>query len=201
MVRRLVHQQDVEVAEQHLGHADAHLPTARQPADVARDHLVAEAEAVQDLLGLRRELVAAERGVLLLHLAVAREDRLHLVLLVGVGHRRLELLVLVVEFADLAATDDHLVEHGATAHLALFLAEVADRHALWQRHVAVVGMILAGDEAEDRRLARAVGADEADLFAGIELHARVDEEDLVAVALVDLVERDHRRVWLRCALA
>ena len=39
--------------------------------------------------------------------------------------------------------------------------------------------------------AGAVGADQADLVAGIELEGRVDEEDLPAVLLVDAGKRDH----------
>ena len=52
MVRRLVHQQDVGPAEQHARHRDAHLPAARERADVAVDPLVVEAEAVQHLARL-----------------------------------------------------------------------------------------------------------------------------------------------------
>ncbi len=53
------------------------------------------------------------------------------------------------------------------------------------------GAFFAGDHPEDGGLAGAVGADEADLFAGIELERRVHEEDLLAVLLVDVRERDH----------
>ena len=47
------------------------------------------------------------------------------------------------------------------------------------------------DHPEERRLAGAVRADEADLFAGVELERGVDEEDLPAVLLADLGERNH----------
>ena len=43
---------------------------------------------------------------------------------------------------------------------------------------AVVGLLLAGDEAEDGGLAGAVGPDEPDLLAGVDLERRVDEQDL-----------------------
>ena len=74
VVGRLVHQQHVGPAEQHARHRDAHLPAARQRADVAVDPLVVEAEPVQHLARLAFERVAAEMLVLLLHLAEARED-------------------------------------------------------------------------------------------------------------------------------
>ena len=55
----------------------------------------------------------------------------------------------------------------------------------------VVGYLLAGDHPEERRLARAVRADQADFFAGIELKRGVDEQDLTAVLLLDAGEGDH----------
>ena len=79
VVGRLVHQQHVGPAEQHAGHRHAHLPAAGQRADVAVDPLVVEAEAVQHLARLRLERVAAEVLVLLLHLAEARQDAVHVV--------------------------------------------------------------------------------------------------------------------------
>jgi hypothetical protein len=60
------------------------------------------------------------------------------------------------------------------------------------RHVALVGLLLADDEAEHGRLAGAVGAGQADLLAGVELQRCVDEQDLVAVTLVDAGQGDHR---------
>ena len=74
VVRRLVHQQDVGLAEQHARHRDAHLPSARQRTDVAVDPLVVESEPVQDLARAAFERVAAEMLVLFLHDAEALED-------------------------------------------------------------------------------------------------------------------------------
>ena len=41
------------------------------------------------------------------------------------------------------------------------------------------------------------GPDEADLLAGVELERGVDEQDLPAVLLADLRERDHLHQWYR----
>ena len=59
------------------------------------------------------ERVAAEVLVLLLHLAEAREDLVHLVGAVGIAHRVLQLLELVMESAEAAAAGDGFVEHRA----------------------------------------------------------------------------------------
>jgi hypothetical protein len=52
------------------------------------------------------------------------------------------------------------------------------RDAAIDRHLPVVGLLLAGDEAEDGRLAGAVRADQADLLAAMNGRRRLDEEDL-----------------------
>ena len=83
MVRRLVHQQDVGATEQDPRHGDAHLPAARKGSDVSVDALIVEAEAVQDLARLRFEGVAAKMLVLLLHVAEALEDAVHVVRATG----------------------------------------------------------------------------------------------------------------------
>ena len=191
MVRGLVHQQHVGPAEQHARHRDAHLPAAGEGAHVAVDALVVEAEAVEHLARLRLERVAALVVVLLLHLAEALEDLVHVVGPRGVGHRVLQGLELVVQVAQAAAAGDRLVEHRAALHLLDVLAEVADRELLRHRDLALVGAFLAHDHAEERRLAGAVRADEADPLARVELERGLDEEHLAAVLLADARERDH----------
>ena len=109
----------------------------------------------------------------------------------GIGHRVLQRLELVVQIADASAAGDRFVEHRAARHLLDVLAEVADGQLLRHRHVAFVRRFLADDHPEQRRLAGAVRADEADLFAGIELEGGVDEEDLPAVLLADAGKRNH----------
>src|SRR5204863_6305033 len=56
----------------------------------------------------------------------------------------------------------------------------------------VVRRLLAHDHPEDRRLAGAVRADQADLLAPEDRRGRIDEQDLRAVLLADLIEPDHR---------
>ena len=97
---------------------------------------------------------------------------------------------------DAPAAGDGLVEHGAALHLLHVLAEVADGQLLGNRDVALVGDFLADDHAEERGLAGAVGADQADLLAGVQLKGGVDENQLLAVLLVDAGERNHRNTKL-----
>ncbi len=106
--------------------------------------------------------------------------------------RVLERFELVVQIADAAAAGDGLVEHRAALHLLHVLAEVADGQLLRNRDVALVGVFLADDHAEERGLAGAVGADQADLLAGVQLKGGVDEDQLLAVLLVDIGKGDQK---------
>src|ERR1051326_926559 len=63
---------------------------------------------------------------------------------------------------------------------------------LKDRDLALVGDFLAHDHAEDGGLAGAVGAHEADLFAGVQLEAGFHVQHLAAVLLAHIREMDHR---------
>ncbi len=76
---------------------------------------------------------------------------------------------LVMEVAGAAAAGDGFVEDGAALHLFDVLAEIADGESLGDGEFAFVGELFADDHAEESGLAGAVGADEADLLAGVEL--------------------------------
>ena len=54
------------------------------------------------------------------------------------------------------------------------LGKVADDQAVGDVHGAAVDVLLAGDDPKDRRLPRAVRADEADLVAAVDLEVLVD---------------------------
>ncbi len=79
----------------------------------------------------------------------------------------------------------------AAGHLADVLAEIADRDAAIEGHLAFVGCLLPRDHPEQRRLSGPVGTDEADLLALLEGCRSFDEEDLVADLLADVIETDH----------
>jgi hypothetical protein len=54
-----------------------------------------------------------------------------------------------------------------------------------------VGLLLARDHPEQRRLAGTVGTDEADLLPLLERSGGLDEENLAAILLADVVETNH----------
>ena len=83
----------------------------------------------------------------------------------GVSQR----LQLMVQPAELATAGDGLVQHRAAGHPAHVLAVVADTESVGHRDPAQVGGLLAEDEAEQGGLAGAVGPDQPDPLARIDL--------------------------------
>ena len=193
MVAWLVEEHAVGLHEEDAGERHAHLPAAGQGADVAVHPLLAEAQARQHLAGPTIQGVAVQLLEPALHLAVARDDGLEIVVRAESAHDGLQLAQLGRQRAHRASAVHHLGDRTAAGHLADVLAEIADRHPGVGRDLALVGLVLAGDHPEQRRLARPVGTDETDLFTALQSHGRLDEEDLVSILLADGVEADHGR--------
>jgi hypothetical protein len=188
---RFVEQHAVGPHQQDAGERHAHLPAAGQKTDVAVHAFLAEAEACEHLPRARLERIAVELAEARLHLAIALHQGVHPVRLVRIGHRGLEPGHLGGERAHRPDAVHHRRDRALARHLADVLAEVADRHAGFDRHLAVVGLLLARDHAEDRGLAGTIGPDQPHLLALLEAHRRVDEQDLMAVLLADVVETNH----------
>jgi len=129
--------------------------------------------------------------VLLLHLAEAFEDLVHLVKAGGVFERLLQGFEFVVKYADAARPGDGFIEHGPALHLFDVLPEVADGELLRHGDIAFVGSLFADDHAEQGGLAGAVGSDQTDLFAGVQLEVGVDKNELLAVLLIEVGKRNH----------
>ncbi|MGY4436785.1 hypothetical protein ACVWWO_009262 [Bradyrhizobium sp. F1.13.1] len=137
----------------------------------------------------------------MLHLAVTRDDLVHLVGLIRVGHRGLE-FVQLGRHRTHRSRPVHDLGHGAAAgHLADVLVEIADGDAAIGRDLPLIGRFLAGDHPEERGLACAVRADEPDLLALVEGGGRFDEQYLVAGLLADVVEADHEVFLGDCCVA
>ena len=191
MVARLVQQHHVGPHQQDARQRHPHLPAARERADVAVHHLLAETEPRQRLARPAVERIAVEFLKAVLHLAIARDDVFHLFGLVGIGHRGLERPEFGRHDTDRTGAVHHFGDRAAARHLADILAEIADGDAAIERHLALVGQFLTRDHPEKRGLAGPVWADKADLLALLQGCGSFDEEDLVADLLADVIETDH----------
>ncbi len=139
MVARLVQQHHVGAHQQNTRQRHPHLPAARQRADVAFHHLLAEAETRQRLTRPAIEGIAVELLEAVLHLAITRDDLVHLIRAIRIGHRSLELPQLARHDAH-GPRPVHDLGHGATArHLTDVLAEIADGNAAIEGDLALVG--------------------------------------------------------------
>ena len=161
--------------------------------DGAVHHLLAEAQPCQNLARPAFQTVAVQFLVARLHVAVARNDLVHLVQPIGIDHCGLERVQFGCDLADRPRPVHHLGGGATTRHLADILAEIADRHVFLDRDLPLVRQFPAGDHAEERGLAGAVGSDQSDLLAAIERRRGFDKEDAVAAGLADIVDADHEK--------
>ena len=97
------------------------------------------------------------------------------------------------DFRDRAGAVHRFSHHRLALHLSDVLAEVADGDAAVHRYLALVRLLRLGDEAEERRFAGAVRADEPDVLAAMDDGGGTDEEHLPSVLQRDVVEADHGR--------
>ena len=148
------------------------------------------------------ERVAVEFLEPALDFAITLNDRVHLADALRVGHGGLKLLEFGRNSADRSGAV-HDLGHGAMPrHFADILIEIADRDAAIDRHLALVGLILAGDHTEQRRLAGPIGPDKADLLTFQERGRSLDEQEMIAMLLADVFETNHdHRGCLRNFLA
>ncbi len=161
MVGRLVHEQHVRTREQQPGQRDPHAPATRElhcrPVAVS----IREAEAGEHAAHLGLDRVAAAPLELLLELGMAMHDLLEL------GFVELQLVDLTLERAQLLLDGvqvghraQHLVVERALGGEIGILGQITAHGAPAERHAARVRRFEPGQEAKQRRLAGAVGANQ-----------------------------------------
>jgi hypothetical protein len=192
VVGRLVEEQDVRALEQQAREDGAHLPAAGELAEIAVLLAGLEAEAVQD----RERLVLAEEALEVIDPLVQLGDPFGGLELVLLGRARggLELLLgrvqLGVELGAAGDAAEDEVAQAAPARDDELLRQPADAHALGADDLAVVDLLLAGDDAQQARLAGAVRADQAEAVAVPEAQLHLVEDHAICVEEGDVFEDD-----------
>ena len=172
MVGRLVEQQHFGVAHKQLGESQSHLPTTRELAGQAIEVVLLETKAEQHRADLRLDGVTTQNLVV-----VARSTRRSQLLFGRIGAKlSLEFLQASLGLEDLDLRREDLLEDGVLPHLDSLLFEVADARILCQHDPARIGVFFSRDDAQQRGLAGAVGADERKTIVFLETYCRVGEQ-------------------------
>ena len=90
MVARFVEKHRVRSHQQDTGERNAHLPSARQAADISVHHGFREIESGKHLPSAAFKGIAAELLETSLRLPIGLDDVIHLVCAIRIGHRRFE---------------------------------------------------------------------------------------------------------------
>jgi hypothetical protein len=180
VVGGLVEQQQVRLGEEHGGERDAHAPAARERRARPLLRLRVEAEAVQDGGGPRRGGVRADVGEPRFDLGPAQA-----VGPLGFGEKRGALRV---------GREHHVDEALRTSRG--FLGHRADAGEAGQAHCAALRGDLAQDDAEQRRLARAVAAHQPHPRAIRDCEGGAVEQQAVTDPVGEVVDVGHGWVGL-----
>jgi hypothetical protein len=156
---------------------------AAEAAERGVERHVADAERVARAVELRLERPAAERAEPLLRLAVGGQR-------IGLVQPRLEPLELAVQPPDLAERGAQQPVDGQPGARRL-LRQVADPVTRPEHDVAALWSVDARQQAQQRRLAGPVGADEADAPRAGQGQAQPVEDGDVAIRGVQVGCREH----------
>ena len=177
VVGRLVEQQDRRLLEQQAGQRDAALLTAGQILDrpVGRR----AAQGLHRHLELVVERPAVDRVDLALELAHLLHQRVEIGVVLGIAHLGRNGVEAVDHVGDVAGAVLDVLEHVLAGVELRLLRQIADGDVLARPGLALKVLVDAGHDLHQRRLAGAVGADDADLGAVIELQVDVAQHRLL----------------------
>ena len=187
VVRRLVEQQQVRFAEQHLRKLDLCLLAAAQHADRRHDLLGRKAEADERAARAVAAGQPALRDEAVVQLRLLQDQRVDIVR--HGGDLRIQAFQLRLHPQKRLKYGHDLVERGLFHIAADVLLHIADRGFARGREAALVGRVLAVQDFEQRRLAGAVDADQADPVALLYLKRNTFQNHIGAKHLFYVVDR------------
>ena len=184
VVGRLVEQQDVRLREQHRGERHPHPPAAGEFGERPVLRRLVEAEAAEDAGRARRRGVGVDVDEARLDVG----DPLGVAGALGLGDQR----------RALGVGGEHEVDQrlGPAGRL---LLDAAEPRVLRGRDRAGLGRQFAADQPEERRLAGAVAADEADPRAARQRRGRAVDQQALAEPVGEAVDMEHGRLLARQA--
>ena len=184
MVGGLIQQQDIRVGKERLRQKHPQLVAGRDIGHRAVMQPLLDLDAEQQLTRARLGRVSVELGNLRLQL---RRVKIIGVACVGIGIDRIALLQNVPESL---VTHHHYVEHALIFVGELILLQLAEPLAGIDRYISGAGFEVPTENLHERRLAAAVGADQAITVAFAELDGNVFEQRLRAELHGDVGRRE-----------
>jgi len=183
MVGRFIEQQQVGRAHQRLRQIQPHAPAAGKTGDRLLHLFQREAQAEQQLFAARVDGIGVGVG----QRAVQVADRNAVF---GGGGLRFQRCQVCFQAAQGDVAVDRVIQCCAVQRRR-FLCDIGDAPFGRVIDFALVGVQFAAQQAEQTGFAGAIGADQADLVAGIEGNVDIFEEGLDAAHQADLLEPNH----------
>ena len=185
VVRRLIEQDDVRVAEERLRKQNLHLQARIHVGHHGLMKLRRDAQSLQDARGVRLRLPAAEIRKFLLKLGSADAVLVrHLVL--GVDG----VLLLAAVIQALVAHDDRVHDGVGVIHRLILLEHRHSRLGI-DMHTAGAWLELTGEDLQECGFSGAVCADDAVAIAGGELQVYLGKQRCAAVLQREVINSDH----------
>ena len=183
MVGGLVEQQQVGGLEQQLAQGHAAALTAGE--HVHRHIGIGQLKGIHGLAELGVDIPAVSGVDLVLQAAHLGHEGVHVA--IGVAHLHRD-LVEALDLGDhVGKSEADVLDDGLVLIQRRLLLQDAHRVAGRELGVTVGDLLETGHDLEQRGLAHAVGAHDADLGTGIERQGHVVEDDLVAMRLARLI--------------
>ena len=163
MVGRLVQQKEIGTAQKQLGQLDTHLPAATEHSHRTVKVVVPKPQSQQHLLGRLATVASTQHGNVLGDIAVAlQESGIVVRLIVGAfGDLGSQPLQLAFHLIQLAESRQRLFNHRAHSVGHHLLRQVAHRLARSHHNGAALGLLPSTQDLQQRRLAGAVHAHQA----------------------------------------
>ena len=196
MIGGLVQQQQAWLLQQQLGQGDAHLPAAGELLGGAFPVLLGESEAAQHGADLRIQRVDVVDVEVVGDVGVAVGGGAVLAR-AGVGGRERvgDLFGLALQRVEMVEDGEALGKDGLAAEGEAVLRQIADGHALDTGQRAVVQVLQAGEDLEQRGFAGAVAADQAGALVRRDQPVGVFKEEFGAESLAGCGELKHRLLF------
>ena len=191
MVRRLVEQQDVRLLEQQARQVHARLFAAGQAVEFPAAHFGRDAKAVTDLVDFRVLLIAAARQIGVAQAVIFAQIRSGSILF----ERFFQFLHPALQRGQRNKGRAQHILNGKSGRIDRDLGDEAQLLSGGDMDLAGIGGQLPRQQAEQRRLAAAVAAHDADAFALVNVKAQSVQQGLADLKGLDqLVYRniDHR---------